>query len=98
MCSWYRPEADRLTLYQRVTPRAGVDRIEVRLCVRAVPDKGRANEAVIALLSQAFGLPKSSIRVTAGETARLKTVSIEGDAAALAERAAGLGADGGRGS
>lgn len=98
-----------LTLHLRVTPKAGMDRIEgveqrddggamLRVRVKAVPDKGRANAAVIALLSRAFGLPKSSIRITAGQTARLKTVSIAGDAAALAERASTLGADGSRGS
>lgn len=84
-------------LHLRVTPNAGADRLEgvetrddgtsvLRLRVAAVPDKGKANAAVIALLARALGVPKSAIAVTAGETARLKTVAIAGDGAALAER------------
>ena len=81
----------------RVTPNAGADRIEgvesrddgtavLRLRVAAVPDRGKANAAVIALLSKVLGVPKSSIAVTAGETARLKSVTLAGDGAALAGR------------
>ena len=86
-----------MTLHLRVTPNAGADRIEgveqrddgtsiLRLRVAAVPDKGRANAAVIALLGNTLGVPKSAIAVTSGETARLKTVAIAGDGAALATR------------
>ena len=90
-----------LTLRLRVTPNAGLDRIEgfetrddgtsvLRVRVKAVPDKGKANAAVIALLAKALGVPKSAIRVTSGETARLKTVRIEGDMAQLAEKLSNL--------
>ena len=86
-----------MTLHLRVTPNAGADRIEgveqrddgtsiLRLRVAAVPDKGRANAAVIALLGNTLGVPKSAIAVTSGETARLKTVAIAGDGAALVAR------------
>jgi uncharacterized protein len=74
----------------RVTPNAGRDVIEgfetladgtevLRLRVAAVPDKGKANAAVIVLLAKALGLPKSAIHLTAGDTARLKTVRIDAD-------------------
>ena len=46
----------------------------LKLRVAAVPDKGKANAAVIALLAKALGVPKSSISLIAGDTARLKTV------------------------
>ena len=86
-----------MTLHLRVTPNAGADRIEgveqrddgtsiLRLRVAAVPDKGRANAAVIVLLGNTLGVPKSAIAVTSGETARLKTVAIAGDGAALVAR------------
>jgi len=79
----------------RVTPNAGVDRIEgvearddgqtvLRLRVAAVPDKGKANAAVIALLADALKVPKSAIQVISGETARLKVLSISGDGPDLA--------------
>ncbi len=93
----YRVTPSGLTLVVRVTPNAGVDRIEgvelrddgqavLRLRVAAVPDKGRANAAVVALLARALDVPKSSIAVVAGETARLKTLALAGDGAALAAR------------
>lgn len=52
--------------------------------VRAVPDKGAANKAVCALLAKALRLPKSSVRLESGATARLKTVLIDGDAQQIA--------------
>ncbi|MBI4922106.1 MAG: DUF167 domain-containing protein [Devosia nanyangense] len=101
MAEAFRVTASGLVLHLRVTPNAGADRIEgvetrddgsavLRLRVAAVPDKGKANAAVVALLSKALGVPKSSISVTAGETARLKTVAIAGDGAALALGLQGL--------
>ena len=75
--------------YVRVTPNAGADRIEgieTRDDGRAVPDKGKANAAVMALLGKALAVPKSSISLVAGETGRLKTLMIAGDGAALAAR------------
>ena len=90
----YRPAPGGLALHLRVTPNAGADRIEgletrddgncvLRLRVRAVPDKGKANAAVIELLGKTLGLSKSHFSLVAGETARLKTVRIAGDPAAL---------------
>jgi len=56
----------------------------LRMRVKAVPDKGKANAAVIALLAKALGVPKSAMTLVSGDTARLKTIQIEGDPAALA--------------
>ena len=62
----------------------------LRLRVKAVPDKGKANAAVIALLAKALGVPKSSVTLIAGDTARLKTVAVEGESEDLARRLAEL--------
>jgi uncharacterized protein YggU (UPF0235/DUF167 family) len=86
-----------VTLSLRVTPNAGSDRIEgrelradgdavLRLRVAAVPDKGKANAAAVALLAKALGVPKSAIRLVAGATARSKVVEIAGDGPSLAAR------------
>lgn len=93
----YRLGPTGLSLYLRVTPNAGRDSIDgpeirddgscvLRIRVKAVPDKGKANTAVIALLAKALSLPKSSLSVTSGDTARLKTIAIMGDGAELAQR------------
>jgi uncharacterized protein YggU (UPF0235/DUF167 family) len=83
----------------RVTPNAGADRIDgvetrddgtdvVRVRVRAVPDKGKANAAVIALLADVLGVPKRAVTLTSGDTARQKALHVAGDPALLAARLA----------
>jgi len=59
-----------------------------RLIVRvtAPPENGKANKAAAEAIAKAFGLPKSSVRITAGETDRLKTFALAGDEASLAAR------------
>ena len=91
-----------MTLHLRVTPNAGADRIDgtelrddgsavLRVRVRAVPDKGKANAAAIALLAKALGVPKSAVTLASGDTARFKTIEIEGDPSALMPRIEALG-------
>lgn len=58
----------------------------LRIRVKAVPDKGKANAAVIALLARALGVPKAAVTLVSGDTARLKTVAIAGDPAELEQR------------
>jgi uncharacterized protein YggU (UPF0235/DUF167 family) len=93
----FRITASGVTLRLRVTPNAGADRIEgaetradgetvLKLRVAAVPDRGKANAAAIVLLGKALGVPKSTITLVAGDTARMKTVAIAGDADELAAK------------
>lgn len=97
----WRETADGLDVFLRVTPNAGMSRIDgierrddgstvLRIRVTAPPDKGKANKAVLALLAKALGVPKSSIEIVAGETARQKTVHVTADAGALAQRLGAL--------
>ena len=44
--------------------------------VSAVPEKGKANAAIEAMLARSLGLPKSAVSVEKGETQRIKTVRI----------------------
>ena len=46
----------------------------VELRVSSPPEGGRANTAVCKLLAKQLGIPKSSVLVKRGETARYKTV------------------------
>jgi hypothetical protein len=68
----------------RVQPRASRDAIEgVRegaLLVRltAPPVEGEANEALVCLLAARLKVPKSAVRILAGERGRLKRVSVQG--------------------
>ena len=102
MAKPYRLTPEGLVLQVRVTPNASADRIEgvetrddgnvvLRVRVRAVPDKGKANAAVVALLAKALGIPKSALQLTSGETSRFKTLRLSGDPAALAAAIDALG-------
>jgi uncharacterized protein (TIGR00251 family) len=54
----------------------GVRRLTAR--VRAVPEKGKANAALVKLLAKTWRLPPSTIVVASGATGRNKIVEIEG--------------------
>ena len=76
--------ADEALLQVRVTPRAGRNALgaleEGVLAVRlaAPPVDGAANKALIACLADAFGVPKSAVRIESGAHARRKRVRISG--------------------
>jgi len=57
------------------------DRLKVQ--VTAAPERGKANDAVVAVLAESLGLSKSQVRIVAGETSPLKTVELQGDGAVL---------------
>jgi uncharacterized protein YggU (UPF0235/DUF167 family) len=46
--------------------------------VTAAPDDGKANAAVCRVVAEALGVPKSSVIVVRGHTARTKTLEIAG--------------------
>jgi uncharacterized protein (TIGR00251 family) len=46
----------------------------LKVSVTAAPEKGKANEALVELLSKAWKVPKSAIRIRQGETSRNKTL------------------------
>lgn len=94
MTSPLRPARGGLLLSLRVTPRSSRDEVtglhvasdgSVSLAVKvtAVPDKGKANKAVIETLSRACRLPKSAFVLVSGETDRNKTLLVTGHPAEL---------------
>jgi uncharacterized protein YggU (UPF0235/DUF167 family) len=86
-----------LSVVVRLTPRAGRDALEgltslddgavvLKAAVRAAPEDGAANEALIRLVAKRAGVAASRVRLARGATSRLKTLLIEGGDLALAER------------
>ena len=67
----------------RVTDAAEHAFLKVR--VRAVPEKGQANKAIIGLLAQWLDVAKSNVALVRGETDRLKTFRIAGAASQAAK-------------
>ncbi len=55
----------------------------LKLRVAAAPTDGSANAAVVALLAKTLKLPKSAVRLVAGDTARLKRLEIDAEDAAV---------------
>jgi uncharacterized protein (TIGR00251 family) len=60
-----------------------------RLCVavNAPPVDGKANEAVVRVLAETFGVARSAVTIVRGETGRKKTLRIVGVSAATVARA-----------
>lgn len=92
-----RRDGGALIVAVRLTPKGGRDAVEgwaksadgkeyLKIRVSAPPQDGKANAALIALLAKVLDLPKSSIEIVAGETARLKRIAIHSNAPALAAR------------
>ena len=46
--------------------------------VKAPPVEGKANDALVRLLSDYFGVPKNHIQIIKGTTSKYKLVEIEG--------------------
>ncbi|MDX8492785.1 DUF167 family protein [Mesorhizobium sp. VK22B] len=101
MSAPFRLRGDGIDLYVRLTPKAALDRIEgvetaadgrshLKARVRAVPENGLANAALERMVAKALGVPGSAVSVVAGGTARLKTLRVLGDAAALAKSVGAL--------
>jgi len=79
----------------RLTPRSSSDRLEglktlsdgrcvLSVRVRAAPEDGEANKALLRLLARELGISASNCVLASGGKSRLKSVGVTGDADALA--------------
>ena len=85
-----RRTREGVTLPVRLTPKsakdevAGVeifgDEMVLKVRVRALPEAGRANEALERLIAAWLHVPPSSVSVVQGGKSRLKQVAIAGEA------------------
>ena len=90
----WKAVAGGIALTVRLTPKGGRDAIDgleqmadgrsvLKARVRAAPSEGEANEALIRLLAKALEVTRRDIVLAAGATARIKRLTIAGEAAAL---------------
>lgn len=77
------PGAARDELGGQWTDEKGAQWLSAR--VRAVPEKGKANAALIALLAKRLDWPRSAISLESGDTNRLKRLRIKGGGQALGQ-------------
>ncbi|MGV3770623.1 MAG: DUF167 family protein [Sphingobium phenoxybenzoativorans] len=93
----WRRDGDDLLLTIRLTPgaaREGIggiwtdekDGVWLMAQVRAAPEKGKANAALIKLLAKGLGHPATKFSLETGDTHRLKRLRIAGAGDALTAR------------
>lgn len=86
------PEGVRLSV--RLTPKSSRDAIQgvaadaeggavLRCTVTAVPENGKANQALVKMLAKLWKLPRTSLDVISGATDRRKGLLLRGETAAL---------------
>ena len=74
--------ADRKILVVRVQPRASrqelvrLSETEYRARLLSAPEKGRANQELLELLSDSLHLPRQRLKIIKGESSRVKWVEI----------------------
>ena len=101
----WRVSGDAVLLSLRLTPRSSKDALEgvetladgrsvLKARVRAVPEDGKANLALLRLLADQLDLPIRALSLATGATGRTKVIRIEGaPEGTLARLAALTGAD-----
>lgn len=93
----FTPCAGGLKVAVRLTPKASRDRIVgpaaeadgsvvLKAQVTTVPEDGKANAALLKLLSKAWKIPKSDMDIVLGATDRRKVILISGDSEDLRKR------------
>jgi len=76
----------------RVKPGGSADAIlgvhdgALRLSVTAPPDRGKANDAVVALIARVLVIPRSAVELVAGATSRSKAVVVSIDPETIRKR------------
>ena len=73
-----------MTVRVRVVPRSAKSEVvgtmadgTLKVRVAAVPEKGKANAAVCAVLAAHYAVPPSAVTIVSGHTASLKLVRVE---------------------
>ena len=98
---WYRKEAGAIVVTVRLTPKSDRDAIMgvgqlsddteiLKIRVRALPEDGAANAALVRLVAKSLKVPKSAVAIATGAQQRVKQVRVSGDPVELSRRIEGL--------
>ena len=91
------PTDGGVRLRVRVQPRASRSEIagahgeELRIRLQAPPVDGAANDALVRLLAEALGVPRSAVEIVSGLAGRSKTVVVLGISVADAAQRLAIG-------
>lgn len=66
----------------KVKPKAGKEKVEKTeggyiVILKAVPEKGKANEALVRVIAEYFGVARARVRVASGLKSKNKIVEIK---------------------
>jgi uncharacterized protein (TIGR00251 family) len=62
------------TPMSRITGR--LDNGTLKIDIKAVPEKGKANEELLKILSSSFQVPRQNVTIIKGKNSRLKVIKI----------------------
>jgi len=90
----FQPAMDGVELYVYCAPGAAKEKIgdvvddgqgqmELKIYVTAPPEDGKANKAIVKLLSKQWDIAKSKIQILRGESSRHKKILLIGDVGQL---------------
>ncbi len=79
----YNSTKDGILIKVRVLPRSSRKGVEVegdgiKVRLTAPPVEGAANEQLVEVLSETFGIRKSSFRIVRGQASRNKVIEVKG--------------------
>ena len=96
-------KVDGVVLHVRLTPKSSAARIGgaedhrgklvLKAYVTTPPEDGKANAALLALVADWLGVPKSAVALASGQKSRLKSVAVDGEPDKLLEKISKLLAD-----
>ena len=85
----WRKSGDTVVLRVRLTPKGGRDAIEgvtttadgpaLKARVRAAPENGAANAALIECIAKWLDLPKRDVAIATGHKSRVKDIAVSGE-------------------
>ena len=89
-------KAAGILVHVRLTPKSSAARIlgvenhsekpVLKAYVTTPPEDGKANAALLALIADWLGVPKSAVTLASGQKSRLKSVAVDGDPDKLLEK------------
>lgn len=81
--TWFQWDNADLLIRLHVQPRArkpgitGLHGDSLKIKVRSLPEGGRANREIIALLAETFSVPRTAVTIKSGVSSRRKQVRIK---------------------
>ena len=92
----WRRSGSTVALRIRLTPKGGRDAVDgltaspdgpaIKARVRAAPEDGEANAALVELIADWLDVPKRAVTLAGGHKSRTKIISITADAATMEHR------------